>query len=129
MCKSMFALLDEIDKQQQQGDTTTTTLLIASPPKNTKIRPTTTNNKTHTPPKDRQVPPVISNNNTNKEKKKQKQATQHVQNNPDLDEFPMSNLIICTHIKECEVAYYKIRNTNPFLSEVNMELYHSLKPV
>ena len=41
----------------------------------------------------------------------------------------MNNLTIRTQIVECEVAYYKIRHTNPVLAEVDMELYHSLPPV
>ena len=53
----------------------------------------------------------------------------HLQNNPDLDEFPMTNPTIRTQIAECEVAYYKIRHTNPVLAEVDMEFYHSLPPV
>ena len=57
------------------------------------------------------------------------QYLQHVQSNPDLDEFPMKNPTICTQIAECEVAYYKIRHTNPVLAEVDMEFYHSLPPV
>ena len=101
-------------------------------------------------PKDQQVP-VILNNNTSKKKKKQKKVIppkmtheikrpivtadkvnrylQHVQNNPDLDDFPMINLMIRTQIVECEVAYYKIRHTNPVLAEVDMEYYHSLPSV
>ena len=48
---SLFAWLDDFNKQQQQGDTTTTTHpRIANPSTNTQI-PTTTN-KTHTQPKD-----------------------------------------------------------------------------
>jgi len=110
------------------------------PPTNTKIQPTMTINKTVTPPKDRPVS-VISNKKTKKTKKKHKQATppktktiheikrpivtveevnrylQHVQNNPDLDEFPMNNLPIRTQIAQCEVAYYKFWNTIPGLAE------------
>jgi len=129
-CDILFGLLDT--KQQQQT------------------------NKTITPPKDQQVP-VILNNKTKKTKRKQtqKKATppktktktiyaikrpivtveevnqylQHVQNNPDLDEFPMNNLPIRTQIAQCEVEYYKMRNTNPVLAEVDMDFYHSLPPV
>jgi len=117
-CDILFGLLDT--KQQQQT------------------------NKTITPPKDQQVP-VILNNKTKKTKRKQtqKKATppktktktiyaikrpivtveevnqylQHVQNNPDLDEFPMNNLPIRTQIAQCEVAYYKFWNTIPGLAE------------
>ena len=53
----------------------------------------------------------------------------HLQNNPDLDEFPMNNLTTCTQIARCEVTYYKIRHTNPVLADVEMELYHSLPSV
>merc|ERR1712238_552106 len=53
----------------------------------------------------------------------------HLRNNPDLDEFPMNNITIRTQIAKCEVAYYKIRHTNPVLAEVDMEFYHSLPPV
>ena len=41
----------------------------------------------------------------------------------------MNNPTIRTQIAECEVAYYKIRHTNPVLAEVDMEFYHSLPPV
>ena len=41
----------------------------------------------------------------------------------------MNNLPIRTQIAECEVAYNKIRRTNPVLAEVDMEFYHSLPPV
>ena len=41
----------------------------------------------------------------------------------------MNNPTIRTQIVECEVAYYKIRHTNPVLAEVNMEFYHSLPPM
>ena len=54
---------------------------------------------------------------------------QHLQNNPDRDNFPMSNPTIRTQIAECEVAYLKIRHTNLVLAEVTMEFYHSLPPV
>jgi len=54
---------------------------------------------------------------------------QHVQSNPEFDEFPMNNLPVHTQIAEPEVAYYKIRHTNPVLAEVDMEFYHSLPPV
>ena len=54
---------------------------------------------------------------------------QHVQNNPDLDEFPMNNLAIHTQIAECEGAYYKFRYTIPCLAEVTMGYYHSLPSV
>ena len=54
---------------------------------------------------------------------------QHIQHNPDLDEFPMNKSTIRTQIAECEVAYYKIRHTNPVLAKVDMEFYHSLPPV
>jgi len=57
------------------------------------------------------------------------QYLQHVQNNPEFDEFPMNNLPIRTQIAEREVVYYKIRQTNPILAEVDMEFYHSLPPV
>jgi len=57
------------------------------------------------------------------------QYLQHVQNNPELDEFPMNNLPIRTQIAESEIAYYKIRHTNPVLVEVDMDFYHSLPPV
>ena len=57
------------------------------------------------------------------------QYLQHVQNNPDLDDFPMNNLPIRTQIAECEVAYYKIWYTNPVLAKVDMDFYHSLPPV
>ena len=53
----------------------------------------------------------------------------HLQNNPDLDEFPMTNPTIYTQIAECEVTYYKIRHTNPVLAKVDMEFYHNLQPV
>ena len=53
----------------------------------------------------------------------------HLRNNPDLDEFPMNNITIRTQIAECEVAYYKIRHTNPVLADVDMEFYHSVPPV
>ena len=53
----------------------------------------------------------------------------HLQNNPDLDEFPMTNPTIRTQIAEYEVAYYKIQYTNPILAEVDLEFYHSLPPV
>ena len=53
----------------------------------------------------------------------------HIQNNPDLDEFPMNNLPIRTQIAKCEVAYYKIWHKNPVLAEVAMEFYHSLPSV
>ena len=53
----------------------------------------------------------------------------HLRNNSDYDKFPMNNITICTQIAECEVAYYKIRHTNPVLAEVDMEFYHSLPPV
>jgi len=54
---------------------------------------------------------------------------QHVQNNPDADEFPMNNPTISKQIAVCEVAYYKIRYINPVLAEVDMDFYHSLPPV
>ena len=54
---------------------------------------------------------------------------QHVQNNPELDEFPMNNTTIRTQIAEYEVAYYKIRHTNPVLAEVDMNFNHSFPPV
>ena len=57
------------------------------------------------------------------------QYLHHVQNNPDLDEFPMNNLTTRTQIAKCEFAYYKIRHTTPVLAEVDMEFYHSLPPV
>jgi len=41
----------------------------------------------------------------------------------------MKNLPIRTQIARCEVEYYKIRNTNPVLAEVDMDFYHSLPPV
>ena len=148
----------ERKKQQKQGNMTTAAPPIASspPPTNT-IRPKT--KKAHTPPKDCQVTPVISNNKTKKKKKKKKQQQttppktktktkttheikrpivtaaevnrylQHVQNKPELDEFPMNNPKIGTQIAEREVAYYKIRHTNSVLAEVDMEFYHSLPPV
>ena len=40
-----------------------------------------------------------------------------------------NNSTIRTQIAECEVAYYKIRHTNPVLAEVDMDFYHSLPPV
>ena len=58
-----------------------------------------------------------------------KQSLQHVQNNPDLDKFPMNNPTIRTQIVEFEVAYYKIRHTNPVLAEVDTDFYYSLPPV
>ena len=61
--------------------------------------------------------------------KEVEQYLQHLQNNPDQDNFPMSNPSIRTQIAECEVAYYKIRHTNPVLAEVDMEFYHRLPPV
>merc|ERR1712238_11228 len=117
----------------------------------------TNTNTTNTQPNDRQNH-VIANNNTKKKtkkKQKQKQTTppktktkttheikrpsvtadevnrylQHVENNPELDEFPMNNITIRTQIAKCEVAYYKIRHTNPVLAEVDMEFYHRLPPV
>ena len=54
---------------------------------------------------------------------------QHVENNPELDEFPMNNITIRTQIVECEVTYYKIRHTHLVLAEVDMEFYHNLSPV
>jgi len=57
------------------------------------------------------------------------QYLQHIQNNPDRDNFPMNNLTIRTQITECEVAYLKIYHTDPVLAEVTMEFYHSLPPV
>ena len=159
VCDRIFATTDiikkqERKKQQKQSDMTTATPPITSPPTHKKTQPTlnTNTNKdtTHMQPKDRQVP-VISKNNTSKKKKKQKkvippktaheikrtivtadevnQYLQQVQNNPDLDEFPMNNLMIRTQIAECEVAYYKIWHTDPVLAEVDMEYYHSLPPV
>ena len=133
----------------------TTDNLIVTPPTDTKTRPTTTTNKTITPPKDQQVPVISNKTKKTKKKQKQKNATppktkiktiheikrpivtveevnrylQHVQNNPDLDEFPMNNLPIRTQIAQCEVEYYKMRNTNPVLAEVDMDFYHSLPPV
>ena len=53
----------------------------------------------------------------------------HLRNKPDLDEFPMNIPTIRTQIAKCEVAYYKIRHTNPVLAEVGMDFYHSLPPV
>ena len=53
----------------------------------------------------------------------------HLQNNPDLDKFPMNNSTIHTQIAECGVAYYKIWHTNSVLAEVGMEFYYSLPPV
>mmetsp|Transcript_1345 Transcript_1345/g.1482 ORF Transcript_1345/g.1482 Transcript_1345/m.1482 type:complete len:113 (-) Transcript_1345:202-540(-) len=41
----------------------------------------------------------------------------------------MNNPTIRTQIAECEVAYYKIRHTNPVLADVDMEFYHSSPPV
>ena len=41
----------------------------------------------------------------------------------------MNNLPIRTQIAQCEVAYYKIQNTNPVLADIDMEFYHSLPPV
>jgi len=61
--------------------------------------------------------------------KEVKRYLQHIQNNPDLDKFPMSNPTIRTQIVECAVTYYKIRHTNPVLADVDMEFYHSLPPV
>jgi len=130
VCDRLFALLDETNKQVKQGNIT-----------NTKIRPTTTTNKTIVPPKDWQVPVISNKTKKTKKKQKQKKATppktktiheikrpivtveevnrylQHVQNNPDLDEFPMNNLPIRTQIAQCEVAYYKFWNTIPGLAE------------
>ena len=63
------------------------------------------------------------------EVKEVKRYLQHVQNNPDLDEFPMNKPTICTEIAECEVAYYKLWHINPVLAEVDMKFYHSLPPV
>ena len=57
------------------------------------------------------------------------QYLQHLQNTPDQDEFPMSNPTIHTQTVECEVAYYKIRHTDPVLAEMTMEFYLSLPPV
>ena len=57
------------------------------------------------------------------------QYLQHIQNNPDLDDFPMINLTIRTQITECEIAYYKICCTNPVLADVDMDFYHTLPPV
>jgi len=54
---------------------------------------------------------------------------QHLQNNPDHDDFPMSNPTIRTQIAECEVAYYKIWHINPVLADVATEFYHSLPPI
>ena len=54
---------------------------------------------------------------------------QHLQNNPDQDEFPTNNPTIRTQFAECEVAYYKIRHTNPVLADVDVDFYHSLPPV
>ena len=54
---------------------------------------------------------------------------QHVENNPELDEFLMNNITIRRQIAKCEVAYYKIRHTHPVLVEVDMIFYHSLSSV
>ena len=147
VCDSIFALLDEIGRQYQQISNTNKQAAKRSTERAQEERAPKTNirpkiKKTHTPPKD-----------MNKKKKQQQQATPpktktthkikrpiikveevqqymlHLQNNPDLDEFPMNNSTIQTQIAECEVAYYKIRHTNPVLAEVDMEFYHSLPPV
>ena len=90
----------------------------ATPPK------TRFQQKTRTPPKTiHEIKrPIVTVEEVN-------QYLQHVQNNPDLDEFPMNIPTIRTQITECELSYYKIRHTNPVLAGVDMELYYSLPPV
>ena len=146
VCDSFCVILDsdkqQQQQQQQQCNTPTDSPQITSPPMKTKIRPNTKNTHTHTQTKDRhkkkkaiplkiRTPPK-----TTHEIKRPivnvgevEQYLQHVQNNPDLDEFLMNNPTIRTQIAKCEVAYYKIRHTNPVLTEVNMEFYHSLLSV
>ena len=88
--------------------------------------PAISNNKTNTkkkkkkqqqatPPKTRS-PPKPKTKTTHEIKRpiveveEVEQYLQHLQNNPDRDEFPMNNSTIRTQIAECEVAYYKIRH-------------------
>ena len=102
--------------------------------------------KTHTQPNDRHKkkkkqkkvtqPKTRTPTKTNHEIKqpivevdKVEQYLQHIQNNPDWDEFPTKNPTIRTQIAECEVSFYKICHTNPVLAEVAMEFYQSLPPV